>query len=601
MTAAADAYVYKEALIVLGTAGVVIPLFTRMRINPIIGFLIVGAFIGPNLLGELAKQYQWLSIFIIGQGEDIARLADLGVVFLLFIVGLELSFERVLALRRLVLGFGSVQVLASAAIIAAVLALIGAARNEAIIVGLALSLSSTAIVIQLLSAEKRLGTQSGRISFAVLLFQDLAVVPILLLIPTLGTAQGGHIAGGVAAALLQAGITILLIVIIGRLALRPLLRLVASTQSPDLFMAATLLIVVGAALISSFGGLSMALGAFIAGLLLAETEYRREIEATIEPFKGLLLGTYFLLVGMGMNLKLLVSHPLLIGGFALALIAVKSGIVIGAGRFFRLPPAPRVRSALLLGPGGEFAFVIMAAGLAASAVSLATSQIVTLTVTITMLLIPVLSVAGTWLSSKFTVRASLPAEALGEPAPDQDAKVIIVGFGRVGTLVGSMLEEHGIPYIGIEMDPDVLVKARRAGRPLYYGDATRAELLRRFGIEKVSTLVATMDSPSKVDQVVRAARALRSDLKIIARARDEDHAIDLYQAGVTEAVPETTEASLQLGESVLIEAGIPMGLAIAAIHERRDALRRLLGRPDRRRELGKARARLKRLKEKENR
>ena len=193
-----------------------------------------------------------------------------------------------------------------------------------------------------------------------------------------------------------------------------------------------------------------------------------------------------------------------------------------------------------------------------------------------MLLIPLMSVAGTWLTSKFTVRASLPAEALGEPSPDQDVKVIIVGFGRVGTLVGSMLEEHGISYIGIEMDPDVLVKARRAGRPIYYGDATRAELLRRFGIERVSTLVATMDSPSKVDQVVRAARALRSDLKIIARARDEDHAIDLYQAGVTEAVPETTEASLQLGESVLIEAGIPMGLAIAAIHERRDALRRLL-------------------------
>jgi CPA2 family monovalent cation:H+ antiporter-2 len=599
MAAAADAYVYKEALIVLGSAGLVIPLFTRMRINPIIGFLIVGAFIGPSVLGELARQYPWLSIFIIGERADIARLADLGVVFLLFIVGLELSFERVRALRRLVLGFGSVQVIASAAIIAAVVALMGAPRNEAIIVGLALSLSSTAIVIQLLSTEKRLGTQSGRISFAILLLQDLAVVPILLLIPALGMAEGGQIARGVVAALLQAGITILLIVVIGRLALRPLLRLVASTQSPDLFMAATLLIVVGAAFISSIGGLSMALGAFIAGLLLAETEYRREIEATVEPFKGLLLGTYFLLVGMGMNLKLLVSHPLWIIGFALALIAVKAAIIVGAGRFFRLSLAPLTRSGLLLAPGGEFAFVIMAAGLAAGAVSVATSHIVVLIVSFTMLLIPLMSVAGTWLTSRFTARASLPPEALAEPPPDQDVKAIIVGFGRVGTLVGSMLEEHGISYIGIEMDPDVLVKARRAGRPLYYGDATRAELLRRCGIEKATTLVATMDSPSKVDQVVRTARALRPDLKIIARARDENHAIDLYRAGVTEAVPETTEASLQLGEAVLIEAGIPMGLAIAAIHERRDALRRLLGRPDRRRELGRARARLKRLKEKE--
>ncbi|MGH6874972.1 MAG: cation:proton antiporter, partial [Aestuariivirgaceae bacterium] len=425
MAAAADAYVYKEALIVLGTAGVVIPLFTRMRINPIIGFLIVGAFIGPNLLGELARQYPWLSMFIIGGGEDIARLAELGVVFLLFIVGLELSFERVLTLRRLVLGFGSIQVLASAAVIAAVLALLGEPRNEAIIVGLALSLSSTAIVIQLLSAEKRLGTQSGRISFAVLLLQDLAVVPILLLIPALGMTEGEQIASGVIMALLQAGITILLIVVIGRLALRPLLRLVASTQSPDLFMAATLLIVVGAAFISSIGGLSMALGAFIAGLLLAETEYRREVEATVEPFKGLLLGTYFLLVGMGMNLKLLVSHPLWILGFALALIAIKVVIIVGTGRFFRLPLAPLVRSGLLLGPGGEFAFVIMAAGMAAGAVSIATSQIVTLIVSFTMLLIPLMSVAGMWLTSRFTTRASLPPEILTEPSRDQDVKVVI--------------------------------------------------------------------------------------------------------------------------------------------------------------------------------
>jgi CPA2 family monovalent cation:H+ antiporter-2 len=391
----------------------------------------------------------------------------------------------------------------------------------------------------------------------------------------------------------------LLIVVIGRLGVRPLLRLVASTQSPDLFMAATLLIVVGAAFISSIGGLSMALGAFVAGLLLAETEYRREVEATVEPFKGILLGTYFLLVGMGMNLKLLIAHPVLIVGFALSLMLIKAAVIVAAGRFFRLPPAALTRSGLLLGPGGEFAFVIMSAGMAAGVVSSASSQIVTLVVTFTMLLIPIMSVVGTWATARLAIPASLPPEALVEPLGDHDVKAIIVGFGRVGTLVGSMLEEHGISYIGIEMDPDVLAKARRAGKPLFYGDATRADLLRRCGIDKAIALIATMDSPKKVDQVVRTARAMRPDLKIIARARDEDHAMELYQAGVTEAVPETTEASLQLGEAVLVEVGIPMGLAIAAIHERRDALRKMLGRPDRRRELGKARARLRRLKEKE--
>jgi CPA2 family monovalent cation:H+ antiporter-2 len=391
----------------------------------------------------------------------------------------------------------------------------------------------------------------------------------------------------------------LLIVVIGRLGVRPLLRLVASTQSPDLFMAATLLIVVGAAFISSIGGLSMALGAFVAGLLLAETEYRREVEATVEPFKGILLGTYFLLVGMGMNLKLLITHPVLIVGFALSLMLIKAAVIVAAGRFFRLPPVALTRSGLLLGPGGEFAFVIMAAGMAAGVVSNASSQIVTLVVTFTMLLIPIMSVVGTWTTARLALPAGLPPEALVGPPSDHDVKALIVGFGRVGTLVGSMLEEHGISYIGIEMDPDVLAKARRAGKPLYYGDATRADLLRRCGIDKAIALIATMDSPKKVDQVVRTARGMRPDLKIIARARDEDHAMELYQAGVTEAVPETTEASLQLGEAVLVEVGIPMGLAIAAIHERRDALRKMLGRPDRRRELGKARARLRRLKEKE--
>jgi K+:H+ antiporter len=599
MAAGADAFIYKEVLIILGTAGVVIPLFTRLKINPIIGFLIVGAFIGPNVLGELAKTFPWLSILIIGEREEIARLAELGVVFLLFIVGIELSFERVLSLRRLVIGFGSIQVMTSAVIIGYLLQLLGLPVTESLIIGLGLSLSSTAIVIQLLSEQKRLGTQSGRTSFAVLLFQDLAVVPILLLIPALSPDGGNRVAGSVVMALLLAGVTILLIVVIGRLVLRPMLRLVASTRSPDLFMAATLLIVVGAAIISTVGGMSMALGAFIAGLLLAETEYRREIEAIIEPFKGILLGTYFLLVGMGMNLKLLLAYPLVIFGFAVALIGIKAAIIYATGGFFRVPKPALMRTALLLGPGGEFAFVIMAAGTAAGAVSLATSENVILVVSLTMMLIPLMSAAGNWVTAKFSVKAALPPEALAEPSPESDVRAIVVGYGRVGTLVGSMLEEHSIPYVGIEADPEVLARARRAGKPLYYGDATRPELLRKCGIGKAFAIVVTMDSPSKIDQVVRTARAIRPDIKIIARARDENHAMELYRAGVTEAVPETSEASLQLGEAVLVEVGVPMGVAIAAIHERRDALRRLLGRPDRRREVGLARERLKKLKQKE--
>jgi monovalent cation:H+ antiporter-2, CPA2 family len=601
MAGEADAFFYKEILIVLGTAGVVIPLFTRLRINPILGFLLVGAFIGPSVLGELSQSFPWLSIFIIGEREEIARLAELGVVFLLFIVGIELSFERVLALRRLVLGFGSMQVLVSAVAIGALAKLMGLTYADAVIVGLALSLSSTAIVIQLLSDQKRLGTQTGRASFAVLLFQDLTVVPMLLLIPALGGGAADHISfGEIVTALGKAALTILLIVIIGRLGLRPMLRLVASTRSSDLFMATTLLIVVGAAIISTLGGMSMALGAFIAGLLLAETEYRREIEAIIDPFKGILLGTYFLLVGMSMNLKLLLGSPLLIVGLALGLIAIKGIIIYLTGSLFRIAKAARVRTALLLGPGGEFAFIMMAAAATAGALSPGVNENVVLIVSLSMLLIPLMPWAGDRLTSKLVAKAAVPAELQVEPAADSEVKAIIVGFGRVGSLVGSMLDEHSMPYLGIETDPEVVARARRAGRPVYYGDATRPEFLRRCGIDRASVLVVTMDSPTKLDQVVRTAKRERPDVKIIARARDETHAMELYGRGVAEAVPETSEASLQLGEAVLVEAGVPMGVAIAAIHERRDALRRLLGRPDRRKEVGRARARLKKLRQKEN-
>jgi CPA2 family monovalent cation:H+ antiporter-2 len=423
---------------------------------------------------------------------------------------------------------------------------------------------------------------------------------MLLLIPALGTAGTNGISlGGILLALAKAGITILLIVIIGRLGLRPMLRLVASTRSSDLFMATTLLIVVGAAILSTLGGMSMALGAFIAGLLLAETEYRREIEAIIDPFRGILLGTYFLLVGMGMNLTLIIASPLLILGLTMGLIFLKAAIIYLAGGFFRVPKPARVRTALLLGPGGEFAFIMMAVAATAGAVSRMVNAYAILIVSLTMILIPLLSAAGDWLTSRLAVKATVPPEGLAEPEAGSDVKAIVVGCGRVGSLVGSMLDEHSISYIGIETDPDVVAKARRAGRPVYYGDATRPELLRRCGIDKVSALVVTMDSPTKIDQVVRTARRERPDIRIIARARDENHAMELYRGGVAEAVPETSEASLQLGESVLVEVGVPMGLAIAAIHERRDALRKLLGRPDRRKEVGKARARLRKLRQKE--
>jgi len=379
------------------------------------------------------------------------------------------------------------------------------------------------------------------------------------------------------------------IVIIGRYLLRPLLRLVAATRSGDLFMASTLLIAVGAGYAASLAGLSMALGAFLAGLLLAETEFRREIEAIIEPFKGLLLGAFFLLVGMGIDLRQIVSYPEVFILSAVALVVIKAVLFWLIATPFAIGKAARIEAALLLGPGGEFAFVAMVAAVAAGVVTQIVSDALLLIVTLTMAAIPLLDYLSRPLSRKILKTA--PEMPMETPPGDSEAQVIIAGFGRVGHLIGKMLEEHDIAYIAVDTDPAVVAAERKAGKPIYYGDAARPEFLRACNLDHMKVIAVTMDQPKKVEDVTVAARAERADIKIIARARDDRHAVKLYGLGVTEAVPETIEASLQLGESVLIGAGIAMGLAIASVHEQRDAYRKLLGRPNRKEELALLRRR----------
>jgi CPA2 family monovalent cation:H+ antiporter-2 len=583
--AAVDPANYKEILVVLGAAGIVIPVFRRLGVSSVLGFLIVGILIGPSVLGAFVAENSWLNYFRIERREDIEALAELGIAFLLFMVGIELPFERLMTMRRLVFGLGITQIVASSIAIGAVLYALGSPAAEAAIVGAALSLSSTAIVIQLLSDEKRLNTSTGRRAFAILLMQDLAVVPMLLMVSVLGARSDSFIVSGILLALLQAAIALAAIFIVGRYLLRPLLRLVAHARGTDLFMAATLLIVVGAALAASYAGLSMAMGAFIAGLLLAETEFRREIESIIEPFKGLMLGAFFMLVGMGINLTEVVANPITIIGLAAGLIVFKAAIVVAAGMVLGLKPASMVESALLLGPGGEFAFIILAAASALGLLSGAVNQTALIVVSVSMLAIPLFARLGTTVTKTLVRKGALPPEALVAPPDDPAARVIVVGYGRVGKLLAEMLEENAIPYIAVEADAEIVVRERKAGKPIYYGDAARPEFLRKCDIAHAKALAITINAPSKVDEVLQAARRERADLKIIARARDEKHAVILYEMGVTEAVPETIEAALQLGEAVLVESGVAMGLAIASVHERRDGFRKLLGRPDRRKEL----------------
>ncbi|WP_144767054.1 cation:proton antiporter [Methylobacterium dankookense] len=570
---------YKEAILFLVTAGIVVPLFHRLRISPVLGFIGAGALLGPFGLGRLADEYRWVSLFTIGNRTEIAHLAEFGVIFLMFMIGVELSWERLRTLRRLVFGLGSIQVLCSALVIGAILFGLKVPLAGAVIVGIALALSSTAVVLPVLAEQKRLNAPAGRASFAVLLFQDLAVAPVLFAIAVLGRSDGANMGTALALALAQAAVALVLIVVAGRLALRPLFHLVARTKSTELFMAACLLVIVATALTAAASGLSMTLGAFVAGLLLAETEYRRAIEATIDPFKGLLLGVFFVSVGMNLDPAQLLAAPGAILGLSLALIAIKAVVVMMAAPVLKIPRPVAAEAALLLGPGGEFAFVLIGGALASGLVPEEVGGAALIVTTVTMILIPGLAALARLVGRRSAGQQH--ARVRAEPPPDkQQNRVIIAGYGRVGRQVGEMLTRHKIPYLALDSDAGRVAEQRRLGNPVYFGDSGNVELLRRCDIASARAFVVTLDNPQAVEAAVAAARSERPDLTIVARARDARHATALYDMGVDDAVPETIEASLQLSEAVLVDVGVPMGLVIASIHERRDEYRAMLKRKE---------------------
>lgn len=576
---------YKDVVLFLATAGVIVPLFRRWRISPILGFLGAGVVLGPFGLGALSGAFPWLGYFTIANPGEIAQLAEFGVVFLLFMIGLELSWERLRLMRRWVFGMGALQVTLCLAAIALAGMTLGLDIAPAVAIGAALALSSTAVVMQILTEHKRQHSPAGRATFSVLLFQDLAVAPILVTLAILGRGGDGEaFSPRLLLAFAPAALGVMILVAFGRLLLRPMLKSVARAKSEELFMAACLLVVIGAGLVSALTGLSMALGAFIAGLLLAETEYRHEVEVTIEPFKGLLLGLFFLSVGIGLDLSLLAAQPWAILGMSVGVVVLNATVVFGLGRLFGLPWRGALEAGLLLAGGGEFAYVILSAAMGDGIVPRPLGQMVLVSSTISMMCIPLLAALGLKLGGRRTGGQGLAAEPTVPPAADpaeaEAPKVLVVGYGRVGKLVGDMLHRHDIAWVAAERDPKLVEAARHAGEAIYFGDASRQEFLRRCGLETAPALVVTMDSPEGVEAIVATARAMRPDLTIVARARDARQAQRLYELGATDAVPETVEASLQLSEAVLVEIGVPMGLIIASIHERRDEFRKALNRPE---------------------
>ncbi len=567
---------YKDIVLFLATAGVAVPLFKRLKVSPILGFLGAGVLLGPFGLGALAAgAAPWLAPVTISRESDIAPLAEFGVVFLLFMIGLELSWQRLRLMRRLVFGLGALQTVGAGALIAVIARFSGQPLPAAVAIGAALALSSTAIIMPALAESRRLHSEAGRAAFAVLLFQDLAVAPILVGVSLVhGPAAAGGL--GLLLKLLPAVAAPAAILLIGRLILRPMMKSVARARSEEMFMAACLLVVVGAGIAAAAAGLSMALGAFIAGLLLAETEYRPEVERVIEPFKGLFLGLFFLSVGIGLDLGRLVQQPALILGAAAGLVALKAALTAGAAGAFRLRWREAVEVGLILGAGGEFAFVVLNAAMGGGLIGREAGELLVVAATLSMFAIPGLAALGARLN-----RGERPSLAAEPPSQDEgEPKVIVIGYGRVGLMVADMLDRHAIPWIAVERDPRLVEAGRRRRHPVFFGDAARGEFLARVGLGSAPAVVVTMDAFEAVEAIVGEARRARPDLLIVARARDARQAARLYELGVTEAVPETVEASLQLSEALLVDLGVPMGLVIASVHEKRDEIRRSLNRPE---------------------
>lgn len=560
-------------MIVLGAVSIVIPLFYRLKLSPVLGFLLIGLVLGPTAIGALVRQVPGLDWLVISDRARVGTVAEFGVVFLMFMIGLELSLERLLLMRRLVFGLGPLQTILSAAALMGVAIMLNQSIPDAVVIGLALALSSTAVVIQVLSEENRLTTNTGRTAFAILLFQDIAVVPILFAVAIMGGGGSGDNLGAFALALGQAALAIVVIIAAGRLLLRPLFRSVARTTSPELFMAACLLVLLGTAVATAGAGLSMAMGGLLAGLLLAETEYRRQIEVLIEPFKGLLLGVFLISMGMTLNLNAVAAAPLLIVGLSLGLILIKTLITYVFARIFGVSQRAAVQSGLILGGGGEFSFVVLSAAAALGMIEGSAGEIVLIVAAITMAATPVLSTLGKFLARKLDPKAAVDPSLYAPTDIAEGARVIIVGFGRVGQVVAGMLKTHNVEYIALDTDVDVVSEARAKGEPVYFGEATNPLMLNNVGLADAKALVVTMDSASKAEEVVRAAREARADLLIVSRARDAHHAGRLYARGATDAVPETVEASLLLSETLLVDIGIPMGHVLASIHERRAQFR----------------------------
>jgi CPA2 family monovalent cation:H+ antiporter-2 len=526
-----------------------------------LSFLLIGLAVGPHGLARFAEQYPWLQLFLITDVAGVRALAELGVVFLLFMIGLELSVERLWGMRRLVFGMGSAQILVTGLVIGAIAWAFGNSVEASVVLGSCLALSSTAVVIQLLMEQGRFGDAVGRGSFAVLLAQDIAVVPILFVVGTLGARAGESLVWALGLAFGEALLAVLVILGIGRLIVRPLFRFVGSADSPELFMAVTLLTIIATAAATHAAGLSGALGAFLAGLLLAETEYRFEIEINIEPFKGLLLGLFFMSVTMGIDLFEILSDPGWIALSVMGLFAIKASIATVLAHWFGFRWAHATEIGLLLGQGGEFAFVVVGLALSIELLPANTAQFMLIVVGATMFLTPFVARAARSIGQAMRATGQVGVDEDVDIAPDLAGHVIIVGYGRTGQLLAALLDRQQIAHVALDLNASRVAELRAKGAPVYLGDASRGAMLKKMRLTDAAALAVCTDDPGATERVLLYARRLSSSVPIVARARDNAHATSLVNQGATRVIPEVLESALQLGHVMLEQIGFPPNVA----------------------------------------
>lgn len=523
-----------DIIILLAAGVVVVALFQRLGLGAVLGYLVAGALIGPFAFG------------LITETEIIKLLGEYGVVFLLFIIGLELPLERIRVMRGPIFGLGLVQIIVSGALIFAAARWLGIPFQTALLIGAALSLSSTAVVLTLLSEHGKLPTRLGRSVFGILLMQDLAVGPLLAIVVALGDTGGGALTTVLSLALLKMIGAIAVIMGLGRWLLEGVFRTVSSLRSTEVFAGFTLLVLLSAAALTELSGLSLAFGALLAGMLLADTPYRHQVAAEIQPFRGILLGLFFMGVGMGIDIDLVKESSIDIALIVVCLMAAKSVVVFVITRISGLTAAESVEAGAHLSQGGEFAFVLLAAGLASGLVSSPIVQVVAVAVAISMLLTPILVRVTAFLIARWESAVAVDVNAAEETMAELEDHIVIIGVGRVGREIAIQLEEVGRKYVCLDLDPHAIAVARQNDVLVYFGDATRPEVLSAVGLDRAKALVIAIDEPRQAVKIMNLVKYILPDLTVYARARDAEHATVLEKAGAAFTVPEVIPTAVQL-------------------------------------------------------